>query len=92
MVFEYDPATRNYHNKPMYGMMTDGHIYILSHDVNRLEQKQDEDDTYTPTIGETYYINEEAKPRPAKMITNIDDILQVIRNMPEPEDPKSNES
>ena len=68
--------------------MTDGHIYTLNHDVKRLEQKQDEQDTYTPTVGEMYYINEEAKPRPAKMITNIDDILQVIRNMPQPEDPK----
>ena len=88
MTFKYDPANRNHHNKPMYCMMTDGHIYTLNHDVKRLEQKQDEQDTYTPTVGEMYYINEEAKPRPAQMIANIDDILQVIRNMPQPEDPK----
>ena len=71
----------------MYCMMTDGHVYTLNHDVKRLEQKQDEANKYTPTVGDTYYINEEAKPRPAKMIANIDDILQVIRNMPPAEDP-----
>ena len=42
MVFKYDPANRNHHHKPMYCMMTDGHIYTLNHDVKRLEQKQDE--------------------------------------------------
>ena len=64
--------------------MSDGHIYTLGHDLKRLEQKQDESDTYAPKVGETYYINEEAKPRQAKMIANIDDILQVIREMPKP--------
>jgi hypothetical protein len=41
MTFKYDPANRNHHNKPMYCMMTDGHIYTLNHDVKRLEQNQD---------------------------------------------------
>ena len=68
----------------------DGHIYTLNHDIKRIEQKQDEEDekdTYSPKVGDTYYINEEAKPRQAKMISNVDDILDVIRNTPEPEDP-----
>ena len=64
--------------------MSDGHIYTLNHDIKRLEQKQDKSDTYAPKVGETYYINEEAKPRHANMITNIDEILQVIREMPKP--------
>ena len=69
-------------------MMTDGHIYTLNHDIKRLEQKEDEDDHYAPTVCDTYYINEDAKPRKAKMLRNIDDILQVVREMPAPEDPK----
>ena len=85
VIFKHDPPNRSHHNKAMYCMMTDGHIYTLNHDVKRLEQKQDESDTYAPRVGETYYINEEAKPRQAKMITNIDEILQVIRDMPKPE-------
>ncbi len=35
-----------------------------------------------------YNIDEDAKPRPTKMITNIDDILQVSGDMPKPEDAK----
>ena len=69
-------------------MMTDGHIYTLNHDIKRLEQKEDEDDHYAPTVCDTYYINDDAKPRKAKMIGNIDDILKVVRDMPVPKDPK----
>ena len=78
----------------MFCLMTDGHIYTLNHDVKRLEQKEDDEevDAYTPMVGDTYYIKDDAKPRQAKMIANIDDILVVIRNMPKPEDPKENKS
>ena len=88
MIFKHEPPNRSHHNKAMYCMMSDGHIYTLNHDLKRLEQKQDESDTYAPKVGETYYINEEAKPRQAKMLANIDDILQVIREMPKPEKKK----
>jgi hypothetical protein len=33
-------------------------------------------------VGDTYHTKEDAKPRQAKMITTIDDILQVVREMP----------
>ena len=87
--FKYDPPNRNHHNKTMYCMMADGHIYTLNHDVKRLEQQQNEEnaDDYTPKVGDTYHTKEDAKPRQAKMITTIDDILQVVREMPKPEDP-----
>jgi hypothetical protein len=88
VIFKHEPPNRSHHNKAMYCMMSDGHIYTLNHDIKRLEQKQDESDTYAPKVGETYYINEEAKPRQAKMIANIDEILQVIREMPKPETKK----
>ena len=88
MVAKHEPPTRNHHNKPMNCLMTDGHIYTLNHDIKRLEQKENESDHYAPTVCDTYYINEEAKPRKAKMIATIDDILQVVREMPAPEDPK----
>ena len=85
VIFKHEPPNRSHHNKAMYCMMSDGHIYTLNHDIKRLEQKQDESDKYTPKVRETYYINEEAKPRQAKMIAHIDEILQVIRAMPKPE-------
>ena len=93
VMFKYDPPMRNHHNKVMYCMMTDGHIYTLNHDVKRLEQMQDEpeeciSDSYTPRVGDGYFIKEDAKPRPAKMITAIDDVLQAVRDMPKQEGPK----
>jgi len=88
MVYKYEPPTPNRNNKVMYCMMTDGHIYTLNHDIKRLEQKEDESDHYAPTVCDTYYINDDAKPRKSKMIGNIDDILKVVREMPAPEDPK----
>ena len=55
-------------------MITDGHIYTLNHDIKLLEQQLDEDDHYAPTVCDTYYINDDAKPRKANMIANIDDM------------------
>ncbi len=78
VTFKYDPPTRGHHNKDMCGMTTDGHIHTLNHDVKRLEQKQyDQEDfsseIYAPRVGEMCYISEDSIPRPAKIITNIDD-------------------
>ena len=90
VVHKYAPDN-HYNNKVMYCLQMDGHIYTLNHDVKRIEQKQnedDEEDTYSPKVGDTYYINEEAKPRQAKIISNVDDILDVTRNMPQPEGPR----
>ncbi len=72
-------------------MLADGRIYALNHDVKKLEQHHDDGnsgDGYTPHLNDTYHVNEEAKPRQAKMITIIVDMLQVIRDMPQPQDPK----
>ena len=52
------------------------------------DQQDYDSDNYAPMVGDTYYITEEAKPKQAKMITNIDDILQVVREAPKHEDPK----
>jgi hypothetical protein len=74
----------------MFCMMSDGHIYTLNHDLKKLEHRveHDEDDTFTPKVGDTYHINEEAKVRPVRMISDVDDILRVIREMPPPTDDK----
>ena len=70
--------------------MTDGHIYTLNHDMKRLEQKENEEynDRFTPHVGDTYYIKEDAEQRQSKMFANIYDILNVIRIVPTPEEPK----
>jgi hypothetical protein len=88
LVAKYDPPVRNHNHKTMFCMMSDGHVYTLNHDIKRLEQQADESDNYTPTVNDSYYINEDAKPRAVKMISSIDDILQVLRDLPPPADEK----
>ena len=85
-IFKYDPPTRNHHNKAMYCMMTDDHIYTLNQNVKRLEQKQDADcEEIKPlTISNDYMIKEDADAREAKMIDTIDDILTVAKTVEQP--------
>ena len=68
--------------------MTGGHIYTPNHDTKRLYNMEDESDTYTPQVGDTYFIKCDAKRRPSKMISNVDGILRVLADVPKPEDPK----
>jgi len=80
--FKYDPPNRNHHNKTMYCMMTDGHIYTLNHDIDKLSHlDQEHSDSYTPHVSDCYQTKEDAEPRQARMISTIDDILQVVRDM-----------
>ena len=90
MISKYDLSTRNSHNKQIFRLVTDGHIYTLNRDMKRLEQKEDEEDSdhFTPHVGDAYRIKEHAEGRQSKVLANIDDIPAVIRNVPKPEDPK----
>ena len=64
-------------------MMSDGHIYTLNHDLDNIAQKdQDaEVDDLKPKVGDSLKTKEDVEPRQAKMINDIDDILEVIREM-----------
>ena len=86
MVFNYDPPKISHHNKVMYCLMTDGHVYTLNHDLPRLAQLDEDDEGIKPTVNDSYYIKEDSEARKAKMINNIDDIIQVIRDMGPSED------
>lgn len=43
LIHKYEPPTRNHHNKTMFCMATDGHIYTLNDQQKRLEQFEGED-------------------------------------------------
>ena len=43
LIHKYDPPNRNHHNKTMFCMVTDGHVYTLNHQQKRLEQFEGED-------------------------------------------------
>ena len=90
LVHKYDPPLRNHHNKTMYCMVTDGHVYTLNHHQKRLEQVTpggvqgdggDDDDEVGKKlqVGENYLIREDAEAKPARMIDNIDDILRILK-------------
>ena len=66
-------------------MQGDGHIYTLNHNLKRLEQHQEEmDDAELELYASAdYVINEESKPREAKMIDHIDDIIKIAREVAE---------
>ena len=82
LVHRYESSVRNTNNKVTHCLMTDGHIYTLNHDTKRLDQMEDKSDSYTPQVGDTYYIKDDAKPRASRMISNVDDLLRVLATYP----------
>ena len=82
-VFKYDPPVRNHHNKAMYCMMANGHIYTLNHNIKRLEQKQDSEceDIKPLTTNSDYMVREDSKAAQAKMIDGIDDIVTIAKTI-----------
>ena len=70
--------------KPCIALQADGHIYTLNHNLDRLthqDQESESEDNIKPRVGETSQIKDEVEARRAKMITTIDDILEVVRDM-----------
>jgi hypothetical protein len=39
LIYQYDPPIRNHHNKVLYCMMKDDHIYTLNHNINKPNQR-----------------------------------------------------
>ena len=57
MVFKYDPPTRNHNNKTMYCLMTDGRIYTLNFDLDRIahqDRENENDDHFKPKVSESF--------------------------------------
>ena len=64
-------------------MMDDNHIYTLNYNIKRLEQFQDTIDLdYTVTPSTDYRVRESEKEKTMyhKMISSIDDILQILKD------------
>ena len=82
-VFKYDPPYRNHHNKAMYCMMSNGHIYTLNHNIKRLEQKQDSECEDIKPLSTTsdYTVREDSKVVESRMIDTIDDIVSIAKTI-----------
>lgn len=75
--YKYIPENPNKNEKICYVQMKGNHIYTINNNMDKLKLKDVEDDDdlciYEPSPN--YYINEEAEPIKARMITSITDIL-----------------
>ena len=78
----YEPPVENRENPVFYCMYDDTHIYTLNHDLNRLNQKQDDQvDEFRVYASNDYYIDDERKPSKHYMIEDIDDIIKVVKEL-----------
>ena len=44
LIFQYDPPSINYHNKPFYVLNDGDHIYLLDDNLHTLKEKMHTDD------------------------------------------------
>ena len=59
LIYQYDPPIRNHHNKVLYCMMKDDHIYTLNHNINKLNQRlannsTDNNNSDEPSVEDDY--------------------------------------
>lgn len=66
--------------KPLYVLMKDNHIYVLNHDLKRLEQKLNEEHHVKLTASDNYYVNEKSQYNTFKMLESLDDIIKIIKD------------
>jgi hypothetical protein len=86
-IYEYDPPFRNHHNKVLYCLAKNNHIYTLNYNIKSLEQtrndidEEEEDDEQAMTVraSSDYRIVQDRNTEYCRMIQNIDDILKVIK-------------
>lgn len=76
LIYKYDPPKRNHHIKTFYGLAKNNHIYVLNHDLKSIQQKQT---CNIPTVKAStdYYINTKEEPPKYKMISDINDTLNL---------------
>ena len=80
LVFKYEPEKRNHHNKAMYCMAKDDHVYSLNHDIDSLKHKE-ETDTLVAKASSNYYIRDDKKIQKYKMIESADDMIKIIHEL-----------
>jgi len=82
LIFRYDPEPEDRNNKPFYAMTDGDHIYVLNHDINSLSHKLEVEENIKLYASPDFKIRDNNEYVDHKMINNIDDILQILRNPP----------
>ena len=88
LVFKYDPPVDSRNNPAMFCMFHERHIYTLNHDLDRLAQKgnDEEEEQVAVSVGTDYRVKD-CVGRKHWMIDNVDDILELLKNLPENGEP-----
>ena len=88
-VFAYDPPVPNFNNKPMHCLIDGDHVYTLNHDIRSLEHKNmtndDEKEELKLPVGSDYRLMKR-EPVQHRMISHVDDILRVLRELDDKEE------
>ena len=79
LILRYDPPKRNCHNKAMYCMIKDNHVYTLNHDIKSLEQKPQTETKLVVKASNDYHINDTKGITYFKMIESVDDLMVILQ-------------
>ena len=78
LIYKHDPVNFNCKNYITFnGLVKNGHIYTLNHNLNSLKRRESGDEPYKFRIGNNYYINNREEPLKYKMIDGIDDVVKL---------------
>ena len=75
LIYKYTPENFARHVIFFYGLIKNSHIYVLNHNLNSLNRKQEQQNTMT--ISNNYHISQREEPVMYDMITSIDDLLKL---------------
>ena len=82
LIFNYVPDSPNKNEKVCYAQIKGNHIYTINKNKEklRLRDVDDGDDKKKLEPSPNFYINEEAEPIPAIMISSVHEIPKIIKN------------
>ena len=79
LIFKYDPVKRDHHNKTLFCMVKEDHVYTLNNNLKELQQHSAVEDKMLVKASENYYIKDDPVTPTFKMIDGVDDIIKFIR-------------
>jgi hypothetical protein len=85
LIFKFSPEQANKNEQVCYVMIKGNHIYTLNNDQHSLKFKKvdDEEEELIKTPSTNYYLNEDAEPVNAVMISSVNDIPNVLEDYEE---------
>ena len=80
-IYKHDSQNRNHNYKTMFVMVEGDHVYTLNDELSALQQLVNTDRSVAVTASTDFHLNDEKEKCEYKMITGVDDILQIVKEM-----------